>query len=133
MNKAIISVITLVVFISLTGYATERYEANMRERQAGTGTPTMIKKQEAVSISQNSNNLYPSSYRLFFANTDPPSMKKQEAISTSQDRNNLYPSSYRILFPNTKLPAMMKKQGVASTSQDSNKLYPSSYRLLFPN
>ena len=63
MNKTIISVITLVVFISVTGYATERYEANMRERQAGTGTPTMIKKQEAVSMSQNSNNLYPSSYR----------------------------------------------------------------------
>lgn len=129
MEKTIISAVMLLAFLSVMGCTTERYAEYMRECPATTDTPSITKKQEVGSLSQDRESYYPSSYRLFFANTDPPSMLKK------QNKDNLYPSSYRLFFAYTSPSSAMTKQGAPSSPQDKYKdyYYPSTFRRLFAN
>ena len=129
MEKTIISVVILLVVLSVMGCTTERYAEYMKECPATIDTPSLTNKQEAGSMSQERETYYPSSYKLFFANTDPPSMMKH------QGNDHPYPSSYRLFMTYSSPSSTMTKQITSSSSQGKYKTYyySSAYRRLFAN
>ena len=158
MEKTIMFAVMLWVFLFVTGCTTERYAEYMKDCPAGIDTLSMATGQDVVSLSQSKDHYYLSSYKLFFANADPPSMMKKHNKDdiylssymrffayatpsspfnkqTKYDKDDLYPSSYRLFFAYATPSSAFNEQGAASQSDDryNSYYYPRTFRRLFAN